>query len=106
MRKPFVELAVVVAIHFFSVCAFADTHDVGFTKEDGHRMMRIEATLQTYMQQNDKRLSEMQTSTDNRFEQLDKRLEFYVASYDRYACAIRQPLRCVCGPAFVGSQDL
>ena len=59
----------------------------GFTQADRERLVRLEATLQTYMQQNDKRLDDMQRttnqrlddlqrSTDQRFDQMDKRLEF------------------------------
>ncbi len=76
MRKPFVALTVAMAMHLFSVCAVADSREVGFTQEDRDRITRIEVTLQTYMQQNDKRLAEMQASGDKRFEQIDKRLEF------------------------------
>jgi predicted PurR-regulated permease PerM len=59
----------------------------GFTQADRERLVRLEATLQTYMQQNDKRLddlqrsvdqrlSDMQHTTNQRFDQMDKRLEF------------------------------
>jgi len=59
----------------------------GFTQADRERLVRLEATLQTYMQQNDKRLddlqrsvdqrlSDMQRTTNQRFDQMDKRLEF------------------------------
>jgi len=59
----------------------------GFTQADRERLVRLEATLQTYMQQNDKRLDDLQRTTnqrlddlqrsvDQRFTQMDKRLEF------------------------------
>jgi hypothetical protein len=61
--------------------------EAGFTQADRERLVRLEATLQTYMHQNDKRLDDMQRTTnqrlddlqrsvDQRFTQMDKRLEF------------------------------
>jgi TolA-binding protein len=43
----------------------------GFTQEDRDRLIRLEATLQTFMQQVDKRFEQV----DKRFEQVDKRIE-------------------------------
>jgi len=43
----------------------------GFTQEDRDRLIRLEATLQTFMQQVDKRFEQV----DKRFEQVDKRFE-------------------------------
>ena len=43
----------------------------GFTQEDRDRLIRLEATLQTFMQQVDKRFEQV----DKRFEQMDKRIE-------------------------------
>jgi uncharacterized protein YjiS (DUF1127 family) len=72
--------------------------EAGFTQADRERLVRLEATLQTYMQQNDKRLDDLQRTTNQRlddlqrstdqrfddmqritnqrFDQMDKRLEF------------------------------
>ena len=43
----------------------------GFTQEDRDRLIRLEATLQTFTQQVDKRFEQV----DKRFEQVDKRIE-------------------------------
>jgi TolA-binding protein len=43
----------------------------GFTQEDRDRLIRLEATLQTFTQQVDKRFEQV----DKRFEQMDKRIE-------------------------------
>jgi ABC-type transport system involved in Fe-S cluster assembly fused permease/ATPase subunit len=43
----------------------------GFTQEDRDRLIRLEATLQTFMQQVDKRFEQV----DKRFEQMDKRID-------------------------------
>lgn len=98
MRLNLVVWLALSLVEFFGVLAFAGSSETGFTQADKDRMIRIEATLQTYMQQNDKRLSDMQASIDKRlsdtqasmdkrlsdmqaasdmcFEQIDKRLEF------------------------------
>jgi hypothetical protein len=55
----------------------------GFTQADRERLVRMEATLQTYMQQNDKRLDDMQRSVDQRFTQVDKRLDDLQRSTDQ-----------------------
>ena len=58
----------------------------GFEQEDRERLIRLEATLQVFMQQTDKRLAElredmnkrfeeMREDTNKRFEQVDKRFE-------------------------------
>jgi predicted PurR-regulated permease PerM len=43
----------------------------GFTQEDRERLIRLEATLQTFMEQTNKRFEDM----NKRFEQVDKRFE-------------------------------
>ena len=43
----------------------------GFTREDRERLIRLEATLTTFMHQVDKRFEQV----DKRFEQVDKRFE-------------------------------
>jgi len=58
----------------------------GFEQEDRERLIRLEATLQVFMQQTDKRFAElredmnkrfeeMREDTNKRFEQVDKRFE-------------------------------
>jgi hypothetical protein len=58
----------------------------GFKQEDRERLIRLEATLQVFMQQTDKRFAElredmnkrfeeMREDTNKRFEQVDKRFE-------------------------------
>jgi hypothetical protein len=58
----------------------------GFEREDRERLIRLEATLQVFMQQTDKRFAElredmnkrfeeMREDTNKRFEQVDKRFE-------------------------------
>jgi len=48
---------------------------VAFTQADRDRLIRLEATLETFMHQVDKRLEEFQASVDKRFEAVDKRFE-------------------------------
>ena len=43
---------------------------VGFTREDRERLIRLEATLKTFMEQVDRRFEQI----DKRFEQMDKRI--------------------------------
>ena len=46
-----------------------------FTQADRERLVRVEATLTTFMQQMDKRIDEFRTDMNARFEQVDKRFE-------------------------------
>ena len=82
MRKTFLFCLLLSLIYVPAVFG-----EAGFTQADRERLVRLEATLQTYMQQNDKRLDDLQRSTDQRFDdmqrttnqrfdQMDKRLEF------------------------------
>ena len=48
---------------------------VAFTQADRDRLIRLEATLNTFMHQVDKRFEEFQASIDKRFEAVDKRFE-------------------------------
>ncbi|MEJ5378492.1 MAG: hypothetical protein WHX93_18130 [bacterium] len=47
----------------------------GFTQDDRDRLIRLEATLQVFMQQVDKRFEELREDMNKRFEQIDKRFE-------------------------------
>ena len=93
MRKTFLFCLLLSLIYVPAVFG-----EGGFTQADRERLVRLEATLQTYMQQNDKRLDDMQRTTNQRlddlqrstdqrfddmqritnqrFDQMDKRLEF------------------------------
>lgn len=53
----------------FSTLAFAGEN--GFTREDRERLIRLEATLQTFMRQVDKRFEQI----DKRFEDVNRRFE-------------------------------
>jgi predicted PurR-regulated permease PerM len=68
-----------VAVIFFAILLFTGnvfaSKPVDFTQEDRDRIIRIETTLQVFMQQTDKRFESMQNQMDKRFEQVDKRLE-------------------------------
>ena len=55
---------------------------VGFTQEDRERLIRLEATLKTFMEQVDrrfeqvdKRIADLRADMNKRFEQVDKRFE-------------------------------
>ena len=73
MRKVFLLLSCFLLSIVHVPAVFGEA---GFTQADRERLVRLEATLQTYMQQNDKRLDDLQRSVDQRFTQMDKRLEF------------------------------
>ena len=60
-------IALIFVMSLVSVC-FAES---GFSQEDRDRLIRMEATLQVFMQQVDKRFEQV----DKRFEQVDKRFE-------------------------------
>ena len=70
MRKLFLSFLLALAISHVS---FAK--GVGFTQEDRERLIRLEATLQTFMEQTNKRFEEMREDMNKRFEQMDKRFE-------------------------------
>ncbi len=76
MRKLILAVVVLLA---FSASAFASS---GFTQKDRERLIRLEATLQTFMHQVDKRFEqvdrrfeELRQDMNKRFEQVDKRFE-------------------------------
>ncbi len=56
--------------------------NIGFTQDDRERLIRLETTLELFMQQTnqrfeqvDKRFTELRDDTNKRFEQIDKRFE-------------------------------
>ena len=57
-------------IGIFLMVGGAFAQGVGFTQEDRERLIRLEATLKTFMEQVDKRFEQV----DKRFEQMDKRI--------------------------------
>ena len=59
---------ILVGMMLLSPVCYAES---GFTQEDRDRLIRLEATLQTFMQQVDKRFEQV----DKRFEQMDKRID-------------------------------
>ena len=70
---------VLVGMMLLSPVCYAES---GFTQEDRDRLIRLEATLQTFMQQVDKRFEqvdkrfeELREDMNKRFEQVDKRFE-------------------------------
>ena len=52
-----------------------ESRPVAFTQADRDRLIRLEATLETFMHQVDKRFEEFQASVDKRFEAVDKQFE-------------------------------
>jgi len=78
MRKTFLFCLLLSLIYVPAVFG-----EGGFTQADRERLVRMEATLQTYMQQNDKRLDDLQRSVDQRFTQMDKRLDDLQRSTDQ-----------------------
>ena len=47
----------------------------GFTQEDRERLIRMETTLQVFMDQTNKRFDELRADMNARFEQIDKRFK-------------------------------
>ncbi len=62
-------------IAFFILCSTALAKDTGFTQEDRERLIRLETTLKVFMEQTDKRFTELREDMNKRFEQVDKRFE-------------------------------
>jgi len=66
----------------FLISGLAYSKEAGFTQEDRKRLIRLETTLKTFMEQvdkrfeqTDKRISELREDMNRRFEQVDKRFE-------------------------------
>jgi len=69
-------------IGIFLIVGGAFAQQVGFTQEDRERLIRLEATLKTFMEQvdkrfeqMDKRIADLRADMNKRFEQVDKRFE-------------------------------
>jgi predicted PurR-regulated permease PerM len=78
MRPRIVAVVLVCAVIFTAFCSSASE----FTQEDRDRLIRMEATLQVFMQQVDKRFEqvdkrfeELREDMNKRFEQVDKRFD-------------------------------
>ena len=61
-------------IPLFFIFTSEFSKDMGFTKEDRERLIRLEATLRTFMEQTDKRFEELRVDMNKRFERVDKEL--------------------------------
>ena len=70
MKKGFFFSTVLWLVTVFWCCSVL-AQEPGFTREDRERLIRLEATLATFMHQVDKRFEQV----DKRFEQVDKRFE-------------------------------
>jgi predicted PurR-regulated permease PerM len=88
-----------VAVIFFAILLFTGnvfaSKPVDFTQEDRDRIIRIETTLQVFMQQTDKRFEQvdkrfesMQNQMDKRFEQLTSFLWMIVSIFTTLVVAI------------------
>lgn len=73
MRRFFISLLLMVLMTALPVPAGAQ--ETGFTRDDRDRLIRLEATLQTFMEQTDQRFRELREDMNKRFEQVDKRFE-------------------------------
>ncbi len=61
-------------IAFFILCSPALAKDTGFTQEDRERLIRLETTLKVFMEQMDKRFTELREDMNKRFEQVNNEL--------------------------------
>jgi predicted PurR-regulated permease PerM len=88
-----------VGVIFFAILLFTGnvfaSKPVDFTQEDRDRIIRIETTLQVFMQQTDKRFEQvdkrfesMQNQMDKRFEQLTSFLWMIVSIFTTLVVAI------------------
>jgi nitrate reductase NapE component len=73
MRRFFISLLLMVLMTALPVPAGAQ--ETGFTRDDRDRLIRLEATLQTFMEQTDQRFRELREDMNKRFEQVDKRFD-------------------------------
>ena len=64
-----------ILVFYFLITAPCFAEKTSFTQEDRERLVRLEATLKVFMQQVDKRFTELREDMNKRFEQVDKRFE-------------------------------
>ncbi|SFM92561.1 hypothetical protein SAMN05660836_01965, partial [Thermodesulforhabdus norvegica] len=79
-KKENVIVVIGIFLTFLFSTAFAGNE--GFTQEDRERLIRLETTLQVFMEQVDKRFqqvdarfAELREDVNKRFEQVDRRFE-------------------------------
>ena len=82
MRRCEMKVWVWFLVFWCLVAGVSWAGDSGFTEEDRARLVRLEATLQTFMhqvdkrfEQVDKRFEELRQDMNKRFEQVDRRFE-------------------------------
>ncbi len=64
-----------ILVFYFLITVPCFAEKTSFTQEDRERLVRLEATLKVFMQQVDKRFTELREDMNKRFEQVDKRFE-------------------------------
>jgi len=73
------KILVCILFCWFLIATSCFAKNVGFTEKDRERLVRLEATLKVFMQQVDKRFTEMREDTNKRFaelrEDMNKRFE-------------------------------
>ena len=65
----------ILIIGFLLFVSFSFPKETGFTQEDRERLIRLEATLKTFIEQTDKRFQEFREDINKQLEQMDKRIE-------------------------------
>ena len=74
MYRRFLTIIVMLSIMGLSDLAWS-AGPSGFTQADRERLIRLEATLETFMKATDRRFEELRQDMNKRFEQVDKRFE-------------------------------
>ena len=74
MYCRFLTIIVLLSIMGLSDIAWS-AEPSGFTQADRERLVRMEATLETFMKATDRRFEELRQDMNKRFEQVDKRFE-------------------------------
>jgi hypothetical protein len=74
MYRRFLTIIVLLSVMGLSDLAWS-AGPSGFTQADRERLVRLEATLETFMKATDKRFEELRQDMNKRFEQVDKRFE-------------------------------
>ena len=74
MYRRFLTIIVMLSIMGLSDLAWS-AGPSGFTQADRERLIRLEATLETFMKATDQRFQDLRQDMNKRFEQVDKRFE-------------------------------
>ena len=69
--------------------ADAQAQPSSFTQEDRARLIRLETTVQLYMENTDKRFVELREDMNKRFEQVDKRFEQVDKRFEQMMAALQ-----------------